>query len=486
MAMVTRELNNIDGPVTSPAGAALASKQVIFQLVDFEKRQPVSLFDAATGGEEYVVGTPITATTDAVGVFSVDLWPNTRGERATLYKVTLPGTTIKPFYISVAEGAEPLTLIQAKAAVEAVAPQTLSLFEALLNNILEVVGTVTALVTTTVNGLMSFTDKVKLDAITLGTVDAGAETAFMQGAQHVFRRGAVGGYAEQARLDAAGNLLLGSPAAITSAKLEVTGHGTFTESMRARAIAVGTESYTSAVAVNSTFTAANRHAFEDWSTLNFTDTGLGYASFDARAEMTNAQPEDHFVGFQSRNVYNGAGGITNYAHAYDADFIHNGAGTIATYVGLKLKEVAGTGTITNNYGVWIETQTKGTNRSAIYSGDGNHHYLGGATGSLSTGAVTCATLRSAKGVIASEHNTPVTLYTMAGNGIYLVQAYIDGADSAENYAAFAIIAKEGTTQRIVMQNNAALLVLALSGADVRATQTSTVSIGITYVVAKIA
>jgi len=182
MAMVTRELNNIDGPVTSPAGAALASKQVIFQLVDFEKRQPVSLFDAATGGEEYVVGTPITATTDAVGVFSVDLWPNTRGERATLYKVTLPGTTIKPFYISVAEGAEPLTLIQAKAAVEAVAPQTLSLFEALLNNILEVVGTVTALVTTTVNGLMSFTDKVKLDAITLGTVDAGAETAFMQGA----------------------------------------------------------------------------------------------------------------------------------------------------------------------------------------------------------------------------------------------------------------------------------------------------------------
>ena len=51
MAMVTRELNNIDGPITSPAGAALASKQVIFQLVDFEKRQPVSLFDAATGGD---------------------------------------------------------------------------------------------------------------------------------------------------------------------------------------------------------------------------------------------------------------------------------------------------------------------------------------------------------------------------------------------------------------------------------------------------
>lgn len=169
MAMVTRTLNNTDGPITSPSGAALASKQVIFQLVDFEKRQPVSLFDAATGGEEYVVGTPITATTDAIGVFSVALWPNTRGERATLYKVSLPGTTIKPFYISVAEGVGPITLIQAKAAVEAVAPQTLSLFEALLNNILEVVGTATSVVTTTVNGLMSFADKVKLDFL-WGTV----------------------------------------------------------------------------------------------------------------------------------------------------------------------------------------------------------------------------------------------------------------------------------------------------------------------------
>jgi hypothetical protein len=170
MALVTRVLENTEGPITSPAGVVLEDTQIIFQLVDADKRQPVSLFDAATGGEEYVVGSPVTATTDAAGLFSVSLWPNNRGELATLYKVTLPGTTIKPFYIRVSEGEGVLTFLAAKAAAEALQPQTLSLFESLLANILALVGTATAVVTQTVNGLMSYTDKIKLDGIDISTL----------------------------------------------------------------------------------------------------------------------------------------------------------------------------------------------------------------------------------------------------------------------------------------------------------------------------
>ena len=163
--MITRTLINDGDPIVAPDGTVKAGAEITFQLVDTAGRQPVSLFDAAADGGEYIVGSLVTKTTNEVGLFSVDLWPNSRGEMATLYKVKLPGTTIKPFYIRVTEGEGDLTLIEAKAAQEALSPQTLSLFEALLANILEVVGTATSVATTEANGLMSFADKTYLNTL---------------------------------------------------------------------------------------------------------------------------------------------------------------------------------------------------------------------------------------------------------------------------------------------------------------------------------
>lgn len=165
--MVTRTVVNTGDPITTPDGSLKSGLDITFQLVDAATRHPAVLCDAAEDGGELVVGDIITATTDEAGQFSVELWPNNRGEIATLYKVRLPsgvaGGPAKPFYIRVTEGDGELTLVAAKAAMEAVQPQTLSLFDALLASIASMVGTVTAVATETVNGLMSYVDKVRFN-----------------------------------------------------------------------------------------------------------------------------------------------------------------------------------------------------------------------------------------------------------------------------------------------------------------------------------
>jgi len=139
---VTRTLTNAGDPIISADGAPKANAQITFQLVD-AKLQPVVLFDAASDGGDLVVGDIVSATTDSSGLFSTSLWPNTRGEAQTFYKVRLPagvaGGPAKPFYISVADGTDTLTLLAARTAYMAVQPQILSLFDALLANIIQTV-----------------------------------------------------------------------------------------------------------------------------------------------------------------------------------------------------------------------------------------------------------------------------------------------------------------------------------------------------------
>ena len=83
MALVTRTLTNAGAPLYSPDGDLLVGVKINFQLMDTGGR-PSDAWDATTN--ERVGGETVVATTDAAGEFSVDLWPNTRGNRATKYK----------------------------------------------------------------------------------------------------------------------------------------------------------------------------------------------------------------------------------------------------------------------------------------------------------------------------------------------------------------------------------------------------------------
>lgn len=141
-------------------------------------------------------------------------------------------------------------------------------------------------------------------------------------------------------------------------------------------VLVNTSPSYAAIAINATRTTINRHAFEDWSALNTTDTNLGYASFDAMATMTNSLVQNHFVGYQARNIYNGNAGLNGYMYGFDAAMSHTGTGTIASFVGVNITDIAGTGPVTSDVGLHIGAITRGSSNYSIYTEAGKVHFDG--------------------------------------------------------------------------------------------------------------
>lgn len=167
MGITTVQLHNQGDPICYSDGTPYADSLVTFQLVkESNTKKVASLFDAVSG--EYVPGKLVSVTTDQDGLFSTPIWPNTRGEFGTLYKVELPAAeeVVKPFFILITdEEAGSLSLVQAKSNVEIVTATELSLFQALLSSINAKLATATSVVTATVNGLMSWVDKKRLDML---------------------------------------------------------------------------------------------------------------------------------------------------------------------------------------------------------------------------------------------------------------------------------------------------------------------------------
>lgn len=81
MALTTRQLSNAGAPLSSPTGVVLAGVSISFTLVD-GSGAVTDAFDVLTG--ERVVST-VSTVTDANGIFSINLWPNDRGDKTTKY-----------------------------------------------------------------------------------------------------------------------------------------------------------------------------------------------------------------------------------------------------------------------------------------------------------------------------------------------------------------------------------------------------------------
>jgi hypothetical protein len=163
---VTRIIVNTGNPFFTPDGELYANKPVTFQLVKADTLRPISLVDAVSG--EFVVSKLVETTTTSGGLLPADfdLWPNTRGTEATYYQVSLPEAGTKPFSIRVTSGEGNMLLLDAISGVLPTPPaQTLTAFEALLATLETVATSITNVATTTINGLMSFVDKVRLDAL---------------------------------------------------------------------------------------------------------------------------------------------------------------------------------------------------------------------------------------------------------------------------------------------------------------------------------
>lgn len=111
------------------------------------------------------------------------------------------------------------------------------------------------------------------------------------------------------------------------------------------------------ISVLRTRTTMDWHGFEDWGTLNVSaGAALGYASFDAKPTLTTSVAQDHFVGFQARNILTGAGNVTGYIDGFNALLTYNGSGIVSNthFFRARIPTVGGSQVITNMYGFYAE------------------------------------------------------------------------------------------------------------------------------------
>jgi hypothetical protein len=108
----------------------------------------------------------------------------------------------------------------------------------------------------------------------------------------------------------------------------------------------------------------NSHGIRDESAWTAASGAGGYASYDAAAVFAGAAPYDHLHGFQSRPSYAGSVTINRLAGFWSQI---DASGTVDNAFGLLIKDPSGAGTITVNYGIYVEAQTRGATNYAIYT-----------------------------------------------------------------------------------------------------------------------
>lgn len=170
-----------------------------------------------------------------------------------------------------------------------------------------------------------------------------------------------------------------------------------------------------------TLNNAGYHSIGAYDVIQSIGGSSAYAIFDAAAHFIGAGPWSHFYGFQSRPQLEGTGNIADY-YGYETLLQHTGSGTVTTAVGVKIEDVVGSGPITNQYGIYLAPQTKGTNKWSIYSAGGNSYFAGNigigvtvptvpldVSGAIRAGSVT------SNGIITISGTAPQMLFAETDN-----------------------------------------------------------------------
>lgn len=158
---------------------------------------------------------------------------------------------------------------------------------------------------------------------------------------------------------------------------EIDGNTTKLTDIQTKGVMVGIGTPSGIFSVRNTRATINFHAFEDEVQLNTTDTGLGYASYDAQPTMNNPLTEEHFVGFQSRLRYTGVGNLVGYMDAFNTNAVHTGTGVIQKSRGMYIKDVEGSGPIVESYGLYIEAIGRGSSKNYDIFSIGTKNSFGG-------------------------------------------------------------------------------------------------------------
>lgn len=145
------------------------------------------------------------------------------------------------------------------------------------------------------------------------------------------------------------------------------------------------------------------HGYADNSFANWTVTNGSYNNFDAFGRFSSANSTDHILAAQSRNQWLGPGTLNLFQGYRDAPFI---SGPVNFRYGLRLSNptLSGGGTLSDNYAIYIEGQTSGSNSNyGIYGPSANVSTLIG--GKTTTGSLTISGTPSASSDVAQVFMT---------------------------------------------------------------------------------
>ncbi|CAK0767706.1 hypothetical protein CCP3SC15_360032 [Gammaproteobacteria bacterium] len=101
--MITRRITNIGDPLVDGVGRPAAMVKISFLLID-DTGQPSDGWDVSAG--DRVTPGPVEILTDASGIFSVDLWPTSRGDRALFWKCSVGINGVADFQNGLVEGSD--------------------------------------------------------------------------------------------------------------------------------------------------------------------------------------------------------------------------------------------------------------------------------------------------------------------------------------------------------------------------------------------
>jgi hypothetical protein len=156
MSLTLRNINNLGEPLCAPDGTVLAGVAITFTLIN-EAGLAIDAWDGTTF--ERVAGIK-TVTTNNLGQFSIDIWPNDRGSEVTYYLCHVASASIRDFTAALPSGGTGITWVQfmgGATPMPPVPPDALALHVAS--------PTAHPNATQSLNGFMSSADKAKLDLL---------------------------------------------------------------------------------------------------------------------------------------------------------------------------------------------------------------------------------------------------------------------------------------------------------------------------------
>lgn len=112
--------------------------------------------------------------------------------------------------------------------------------------------------------------------------------------------------------------------------------------------------------------------------------GFGYANFDAAGSTSGGNAVDHQIGFQARPFHNGSG-VMARLEGFGSLLTTNGP--VQNAYGYHMFDTTGTGTVTTQFGIFIDSLAKGASNYGIWVNGNNPSVFGGQIWPKTTNAI---------------------------------------------------------------------------------------------------